>query len=274
MVERKINIFNLDDRNNYPHIGHADLHIHSNFSDGKPSVEEIIEYVVKQTDLNVIAICDHNTIEGALLAQQIVKQKNYKLDIVIGEEISTKEGHIVGLFLSEVIPANLSARQTLQLIKKQNGISVTPHPFFHTRMKSGGEVLMDGVGFITLMKEKNLIDAIEVINGTPTLTDENLRAQLVNDSLLFKSEVGGGDAHILEAVGMGMTLFEGKTAEELKFALEYGQTRAISQRWKILALLRYAFFFLPVGVRVFFYTLIHGKTKKRPQIVNLENIRN
>lgn len=56
-------------------LGKADLHIHSNYSDGKNSIEEILEFVETKTDLDVIAITDHNTIEGALLARQVAKDK-------------------------------------------------------------------------------------------------------------------------------------------------------------------------------------------------------
>jgi hypothetical protein len=92
----------------------------------------------------------------------------------------------------------------------------------------------------------------------------------LNDSLLFKAEVGSSDAHILDAIGMGYTLFEGKTAADLKTALENGQTRAMSQRWKLTSLLRYGFFFLPQGLRIFFYTLVRGRRQKRPQITGVK----
>ena len=83
------------------HLGKADLHIHSNCSDGKPSIEEILEYVEHKTDLDVIAITDHDTIDGALLAQELMKRKKYRFEVIIGEEISTKRGHIIGLFLKK-----------------------------------------------------------------------------------------------------------------------------------------------------------------------------
>ena len=80
-------------------LGKADLHIHTNYSDGKPSVEEILEYVQNKTDLDVIAITDHDTIEGAVLAKKIASEKKYRFEVIIGEEVSAQEGHIVGLFL-------------------------------------------------------------------------------------------------------------------------------------------------------------------------------
>ncbi len=246
-------------------LGHADIHIHSNYSDGQPSVGQILDYVQKETDLNVIAICDHNTIEGAKEAEKLIKQKKYRFEAVIGQEISTRQGHILGLFLKEKIRSDLSTRETLKEIKKQGGIAIAPHPFYHTRMKDKN-IIMDGVGFVTLIRDIGLIAGIEVINGTPTLKKENLRARFLNDALLFKAEVGGSDAHILKAIGMAYTLFEGKTADDLRNALEFGQTRAMMNRWGFMALMRYLFFFLPRGLRIMVYTLLHGRRKKRPQI--------
>ena len=80
-------------------LGKADYHIHSNFSDGKPSVEEILDWVENQTDLDLIAITDHDTVDGAMLAKQIMNEKSFRFSLIIGEEISTKSGHIIGLFL-------------------------------------------------------------------------------------------------------------------------------------------------------------------------------
>ncbi|MFA5926938.1 MAG: PHP domain-containing protein [Patescibacteria group bacterium] len=248
------------------HIGKADLHIHSNFSDAKPSIEEILEWTQKKTDLDIIAITDHDTIDGALLAQKIAKTKKYRFEIVVGEEISTKEGHVLGLFLTEKIKPHLTAHETLKQIKSQGGVSIAAHPFNYTRLNGGKMTLNDGIGMITLFKEKDLVDAVETVNATPTRNRENLSAQFMNDTVLFRAETGGSDAHILDAIGMGQTLFEGRHATELKDALLHNQTKAISKRWRLMALLRYLYFFLPKGLRLFFYTLFHGRRAKRPEM--------
>lgn len=265
-ISKRLSIENLSPKN----LGKADIHIHSNFSDAKNSIEEILEYVENKTDLDVVAICDHDTIEGAVEAQLIAKRRGFRFEVVVGEEITTRQGHIVGLFLSKEIPHGLSTKDTLEQIKNQGGISVSPHPFYHTRMRSKNSPIMDGVGFVTLIRDKNNLDAIEIINATPTLAKENLRARFLNDTILFKSEVGSSDAHILDAIGMGYTLFEGRTANDLKRALENGQTRAMSQKWGFWGLIHYAFFFLPQGLRIFFYTLVRGRRKKRPQITGIK----
>lgn len=250
----------------FAHLGRADLHIHSNYSDAKPSIEEILDWVEEKTDLDVIAITDHDTIEGALYAQKIAEKKKYRFEIIIGEEISTDKGHLLGLFLKEKVEPGLSVRDTILKIRDQGGVAIAAHPFNYTRMNGGQTILNDGIGIISLFKEKDYLDGIEVLNATPTRDKENLSAQLVNNTVIFKADVGGSDAHILDAIGMGQTIFEGENAADLKEALLKCQTVAIAKKWRILVLLKYLFFFLPKGLRLIFYTIVHGRRAKRPEM--------
>ena len=107
--------------------GKADIHIHSDHSDGLASVPQIMDYVQHRTDLGVIAITDHNTIEGALFAREL--SGLYDFDVVVGEEISSREGHVIGLYLEEDILPGMSASDTIRAIEEQGGIAVIPHPF-------------------------------------------------------------------------------------------------------------------------------------------------
>ena len=86
-----------------------------------------MEYASTKTDLKVIAITDHNTIEGALFAKEL--EDVYGIEVVIGEEMSTTEGHVLGLFLTEEIPAGLTPAETVRRITEQGGIAIIPHPF-------------------------------------------------------------------------------------------------------------------------------------------------
>jgi hypothetical protein len=240
--------------------GKADLHIHSNFSDGQNSIEEILEFVETKTDLDLIAITDHDTIEGALLAQKIVKDKNYRFDVVVGEEVSTKLGHIVGLFLTKQINPDMTLSKTLEAIRAQNGIAVVSHPLFHTKMRSKGGLSMDGIGLANLIKHKQLIDAVEEINATPSLSRENLQAGFVNNTLLFKAEVGSSDAHIKDIIGKGTTIFKGKSQQDLVKSMRNYQTKAMSTHKGLSSMLHYGLFFLPKGLKILFYTMF-GKNK-------------
>ncbi|MDO8507083.1 MAG: PHP domain-containing protein [bacterium] len=256
-------------RNKFPNISKADLHMHTNISDGKSSVADVLDYVVKKTDLSVIAITDHDEIEGGYEAREIVKEKGYKIDVVIGEEVTAKEGHIVALFIKEKVEPGMSARETIKKIHEQGGIAVAAHPFYHTRFKSPEYVTLDGVGAVSLMKEK--FDAIETVSASPTLNEENLKAKYINRALLFKSELGTSDAHIKEAVGMGYTLFEGKTAKDLEKAVRTGQTQAYLRKWKwnVWGLFKYGYFFLPKTFRNIVWGLRHGFLPREPDIIRL-----
>lgn len=245
-------------------LSKADLHIHSNYSDGRPTINEILDYVENKTSLDAIAISDHNTIEGALEAQSIAKEKKLSFEIIVGEEISTNKGHILALYLKKAIKPGMSVGETLKEIHTQHGIAIAPHPFQYTRLKSPKMAVMNGIGLKYLVKEKDGLDAIETVNGTPTLTDENIKAKFINSTILLCGETGSSDAHILEAIGKGYTLYEGKSARDLKKALRSHQTKAMSSRWTLFALLKYLFFFIPIGLRLAFYTLLHGRAEKEP----------
>ncbi|MGO9645147.1 MAG: PHP domain-containing protein, partial [Candidatus Bathyarchaeia archaeon] len=83
----------------------------------------------KRKDLSGIAVTDHNSVTGALKFQKLVRSKNIELDVIIGEEIRTTSGDIIGLYLEERIPHGKSAQETLDLISDASGISVAAHPY-------------------------------------------------------------------------------------------------------------------------------------------------
>lgn len=205
--------------------------------------------------------------EGAFLAKELMAKKKYRFELILGEEVSSQEGHILALFLTKAIPKNLPAHEVLEEINRQGGIAIAAHPFERTRMNNSRMIVMDGIGAVTLIKEQRFFHAVEVVNATPTLADENLRASILNKTLLGKAETGSSDAHILEAIGKGYTLFEGKTSEDLKQAILDRQTRAMFGKWTLLALIKYFFFFIPIGLRMLANTVLHGRRPKRKDLI-------
>jgi predicted metal-dependent phosphoesterase TrpH len=252
-------------------ISKADLHIHSNYSDGVPTIEEILEHVEHKTDLDVIAITDHDTIEGALYAKSLMDKKKHRFDLIVGEEVSSNEGHILGLFLTKKVEPFRPAHEIIRDIHKQGGIAIAAHPFYRTRFNNGKQIWADGVGANTLLKEKTQFNAIETVNATPTFEQENLRAKYLNRTLLFRAETGSSDAHILDAIGKGYTIFEGVDAKDLKEAILTHQTQAVYDHWNILGVLKYAYFFLPKGLRTAVTTIVFGPRKRDRQIINFPN---
>lgn len=212
----------------------ADLHIHSSESDGLATPAEIVEYAATRTDLRVIAITDHNSIEGALKAREAAAAYP-GLDVVIGSEITSKWGHILGLFLTEDVPAGLSAAETIARISEQGGIAVVAHPFANKAFGPFGlKSLGDRIGDVAF-------HAMEVYNSSPYLVRANrlaAKAFLAGQGI---AATGGSDAHVLRAVGNGYTLFRGETAEDVRHSIEELETCARASKGGMSVALRYMF---------------------------------
>jgi predicted metal-dependent phosphoesterase TrpH len=213
--------------------GRADLHMHTTASDGWPSAHQLVDHA-RRIGLDLIAVTDHDTIEGALRAADHAARRG-RLEVVIGEEVSSRNGHIVGLFLEKRIRPGMSAAATVHAIHDQGGLAVAVHPFWRTQRRArGGRV--HGVGWLAAELE---FDAIEVENATPGFYVFNQLARRLNMGL-GSAEVGGSDAHILDAVGRAYTEFPGNTPKALRTAIETGTTVAGRERYKAMGLMRYA----------------------------------
>src|SRR5712692_4549996 len=215
--------------------GRADLHTHTNASDGWPTPHQLVEHASRRARLDVIAVTDHDTIQGALRAAEHAARRS-KVQVIIGEEVSSRDGHIIGLFLEKRVPPGLSAAATIHTIHEQGGIAIAAHPFWRTQrlVRSGNPV--HGVGWLAAELP---FDAIEVENATPGFYVFNRLARRLNMGL-GAAELGCSDAHIVDAVGRAFTQFPGKTPAVLRKAIETGQTRAGRRRYQAVGLVRYA----------------------------------
>ena len=211
--------------------GKADIHIHSDHSDGLASVPQIMDYVQHRTDLDVIAITDHNTIEGALFAREL--SELYDFDVVVGEEISSREGHVIGLYLEEDILPGMSVGDTISAIEEQGGIAVIPHPF-----SVKGVFGPRGRGRFAAAAAEGAFHALEVYNSLPFLVWANRVAATTLAGGHGIAATGGSDAHVLEAVGKGYTAFRGTDGEDLRTSILKFETRAeatgqgVSMAWR------------------------------------------
>lgn len=221
--------------------GMADLHMHTTHSDGQPTVRQLLDYVATRTPLDVIAITDHDTISGALEAQEMLRHLPYALEVIVGEEVSTRDGHLVGLFLRERVQPGLSAAETVAAIHAQGGLAFAPHPFLRDTQRRGKPTTMVGLG--TLIAQLDL-DAVETINATPFLTLANRRAQRYNTRVCHQPTLANSDGHILGAVGKGYTTFPGHTAHDLYTAITGGMIAAHSRPYNSSELLNYLRFWL------------------------------
>ncbi|MGH7903298.1 MAG: PHP domain-containing protein [Candidatus Dormibacteraceae bacterium] len=215
--------------------GQADLHIHTCFSDGWPTPTDLVEHVRFRTTLDVIAVTDHDTIEGALRAREYAASVGGP-HVVVGEEVSSRHGHILGLYLTRSVRPWMSAAATVGAIHDQGALAFAAHPFWRPERSHRPRRHVHGVGWLAAQLP---LDGIEVENSTPGLGFANRLARSFNESAGM-AEVGGSDAHILDAVGRAYTAFSGRTPESLRAALEGAETKARRRRYDPLALARYA----------------------------------
>lgn len=213
----------------------ADPHVHTGASDGFESPEEIMNYVVEHTDLRVIGFADHNTIAGAIAALEYKKKhpvtfKN--LDIIIGEEISSKEGHIIGLYLETPVSPHMSAAQTIDEIHSQGAIAVAPHPFNLVLGSKG----LEAVGTLV---NRLPFDAVETRNSNPLQIFSNYLTEAVNYFTKKLPVTGGSDAHFLSSIGRCYTTFEGSTAQDFRNSIEKKLTRACGFVWGPICFARF-----------------------------------
>jgi predicted metal-dependent phosphoesterase TrpH len=213
---------------------HADLHVHTTASDGTATPEEVLEWASEATNLAVIAICDHNTNEGALEAAAIAHR--YRVEVVVGQEVESADGHILGLWTPRQITPGQSAEATVRDIHAQGGLAIIAHPFaprwWHKHGLCRGEPeVYDRVAF----------DGLEVANSTPLLLFANVMARRYwGDNSHRLAATGGSDAHMLSVVGTSRTRFPGSTAEDLRRALVERTTRGHGPSFQPLRALRYA----------------------------------
>ena len=160
----------------------ADTHIHTTYSDGLMSPEETIDIVAAQTDLKVIAITDHDTAEGAFVARAHARRHAPHLEVIIGQEVWTGDGDVVGLFLTSTLPQFDTAAEAVDAIHAQGGLAVAVHPF--CRWSTFNH--MPGLG----RKIFDLpLDAVEIRNGFPVNIVTNLLTEWLNRCLTIKSRI-------------------------------------------------------------------------------------
>jgi predicted metal-dependent phosphoesterase TrpH len=187
--------------------GRADLHIHTTLSDGAATPEQVAA-VLARGDLDVAAVTDHDAVEGALRVRQLLGGRGP--EIIVGTEVSSADGHVLALFVQRDVPAGRDAHETVRLIHEQGGLAVAAHPYFP--ICSLGD-LAARAGF----------DGIEIANGTPLgeLANRRARRRLGGTR---RGLLGGSDAHVLRAIGHVTTRFPGRSAADLRSAIERGET--------------------------------------------------
>lgn len=198
----------------------VELHCHSEFShDGVDSVEAMLAQA-RRGGLDAIAVTDHDTIEGGERAVELAPE--YGLIGIVGVEVSSEAGHVLGLGVSEPIPAGLSFAETVDRIHEAGGTAVVPHPFQQLRKGVLANISPDAL---------SIADGIEVLNSRFVTGRTNRQARTLATDL-GKPMTAGSDAHVSEMVGQTRTLVETEeeSADGILAAIRAGRTRVAGSR--------------------------------------------
>lgn len=207
-------------------MGTADLHMHSTWSDGREPISHILAHVAHATRLDVIAITDHDCIEGALHARDLAARRWSRIEIVIGAEISTREGHLLALGIEHLIPAGLSMAETIHHVHDQGGLAVVAHPLSRWCPSAARRVLE-----ALANQPGDAPDGLETINGSFAGMGSNRRAGMLNRRRFGWAALGGSDAHTLAAIGSSFTYFPGHSTADLLAAIRERRTVACGGFW-------------------------------------------
>ncbi len=209
-------------------MGKADVHIHTTHSDGMATVEQVLEFVENKTDLDLIAITDHDMFDGADEARNLAARHHYRFQVMTGCEITTLEGHLLALGIDKPVRSLQPLDKTIAQVHEQGGLVIAPHPMSWMIRSIGRHGLLrihnspnDGVHF----------DGCETLN--PSLAGKVVADQVrdLNHRVLQLAETGGSDSHVLPTIGTATTNFEGRTADDFRRALAAKSTVADGHYW-------------------------------------------
>lgn len=211
-------------------LGQADLHVHSSVGDGLASVRQILDYAEANTDLDLIAITDHDEVRGALEAREIAAAGGRRIQTIVGTEITTRQGHLLAYDVQRHYRMFRSLRDSIAEVHDDGGWVVVPHPLSWLTLSAGSGALCRLIG---CEDPRVRPDAIELFNPSIAGRVAHHRAAELNRRTLNLAETGGSDAHHLQHVGSARTVFPGRTPEEFRRAIAERTTAAQGSFWAI-----------------------------------------
>src|SRR5947207_13347802 len=132
----------------HPHLGaerrpghvRVDFHLHTMWSGDATTTPDELDEAVRAADIDVLCITDHGTVNGA---RELAQTNKLPCRVIVGQELRTWAGEVIGLFLSERLPYGLKPDETVERIRAQGGVVYIPHPFDPNRHLLRGAVLAD-----------------------------------------------------------------------------------------------------------------------------------
>ncbi|MBM3933711.1 MAG: PHP domain-containing protein [SAR202 cluster bacterium] len=170
----------------------ADFHMHSHFSPDSVLSPRRMAERCRAVGLTCVAVTDHNSIQGAMAIREFAVD----IKVIIGEEVTTADGEVTGLFLEKEIPKGLSAVETCKRIKDQGGVVSVPHPFDRYRTKVISRSALEDI--------RPFIDIVEAFNARNNrrVDNEKARAFAVEHGYLM---TGVTDSHTAMELGRTYT---------------------------------------------------------------------
>ena len=139
-----------------------DLHNHTHRSYDARNTLEDYERAHEARRFDVLAITEHNRIDGAT---ELAAAASF--DVIIGQEIDTSDGELIGLFLSAELERGRRIEETARAIRAQGGLVYLPHPFFRLVRNPVSAPARERLAAV------KLIDIVEIANGGPFTADAN-----------------------------------------------------------------------------------------------------
>ena len=208
-------------------LGKADLHIHASHADGLDTAEEIVDWAEAHTDLDLIAITDHDEVAAGLRARDYALRRGYRVAVVPGVEITTRGGHLLALGVERPFRMLRPLEESVDEVRAVGGLCIAPHPYSWLTTSIGER------GLRRLLPEfgEAKLEGIEVWN--PSLAGKVCHEYTkVQNALRWGlAEVGGSDAHAASFVGSAFTTFPGRTWDDFRRALAARTTRAYGRFW-------------------------------------------
>jgi predicted metal-dependent phosphoesterase TrpH len=192
-------------------LGRADIHMHTNLGDGWISPARLVQTATLK-QLRVIAVTDHDHVEGARRVEELLAAQNSALQMITGVEVSTRHGHLIGLFVKRAPKPLRPAEESIDAIKEQGGLVIVPHPF--------GKLVpsLSRRRIESLLSAGYEIDALEIYNPSPANGAQRAAVRLANEDWGL-AEIGASDAHFWQHIGAAYTCFPGTTPDDLRRAI-------------------------------------------------------